>query len=59
MFHAAERTRESGTAAMLVGLSFELAFKCLVVLALRYDDEPPAVHRLSDGFGRYPNWSQC
>ena len=54
MFHAAERTRDSGTAAMLVGLRFELAFKCLVVLASRCDDEPPAVHGLSDVLRKIP-----
>lgn len=55
MFHAAERSHDSGTAAMLVGLSFELAFKCLVVLSSRYNDEPPSVHSLSDVLQKIPS----
>ena len=45
MFYAAERAEHSSVAAMLTGLSFELAFKALLVLVGR---EPPITHKIAD-----------
>ena len=52
MFDAAERTEESGVAAMLTGLSFELAIKALVVLV---GQEPPkGKHEIAKSLAKIP-----
>lgn len=45
MFDAAEYTSQSGVAAMLTGLSFELAIKALLVLVGR---EPDPTHKIAE-----------
>ena len=51
MFDAAERTEQSGVAAMLTGLSFELAIKALLVLV---GDEPSDGHKIAESLNRVP-----
>lgn len=52
MFTAAESAVESGTAAMLMGLSFELAFKALLVLVGR--EPPDRTHKISSCLEQVP-----
>ncbi len=51
MFHAAEHTDQSGVAAMLIGLSFELAIKALLVLVGR---ERRDTHKIAECLNMVP-----
>ncbi len=54
MFAAAESSKNSATAAMLVGLSFELALKTLLVICTPRTEFPPNTHRISGCLGEIP-----